>query len=97
VQALAGELLEEGVDLARLRRDLPGLQDSPLSSRGEIVICRACWSIPRYNLVGAPDGRCRLPCYPGVRPVPAVLLKEKRAAGSRLGRKRPDIRKKGNP
>jgi hypothetical protein len=27
VQALAGELLEEGVDLLRLRRDLAGLQD----------------------------------------------------------------------
>jgi hypothetical protein len=27
VQALAGELLKEGVDLVRLRRDLPGLQD----------------------------------------------------------------------
>src|SRR5262249_32145250 len=27
VQALAGELLEEGVDLVRLRRDLPGLHD----------------------------------------------------------------------
>src|SRR5262249_51694122 len=29
VQALAGELLEEGVDLLRLRRDLPGLHDVP--------------------------------------------------------------------
>src|SRR5262245_56993852 len=29
---------------------------SPPSSRSEMVICRACWSMPRYNLSGTPLG-----------------------------------------
>jgi hypothetical protein len=49
-QALAGELLEEGVDLLGLGGHLPGLQDIAAFSRSEIVICRACGSMPRDNI-----------------------------------------------